>query len=73
LLTSPKRENFKYVLQMHFPTSNNATEHEALLHGLRITTALGIRQLRVLRDSLFIINQANKEWSCLDNKTMMHC
>jgi hypothetical protein len=43
LVTSPKGESFKYVLQMHFPASNNATEYEALLHGLRIATALGIR------------------------------
>jgi hypothetical protein len=33
LLTSPKGESFKYVLQMHFPSSNNAAEYEALLHG----------------------------------------
>jgi ribonuclease HI len=40
---SPKGEGFKYVLQMHFPASNNVVEYEALLYGLRIATALGIR------------------------------
>jgi hypothetical protein len=30
LLTSPKGKSFKYVLQMHFPASNNASEYEAL-------------------------------------------
>jgi ribonuclease HI len=29
-------------LQMHFPASNNAAKYEALLHGLRIATALAI-------------------------------
>jgi hypothetical protein len=43
MVTSPKGENFKYVLQMHFPASNNAAKYEALLHGLRIATTLGIR------------------------------
>jgi hypothetical protein len=43
LVMSPKGESFKYVLQMHFPTSNNATEYEALLHGLRMATTLDIR------------------------------
>jgi ribonuclease HI len=62
-----------YILQMHFPTSNNATEYEALLHGLRIATALGIRRLKVLGDSLLIVNQANKEWSCLDDKILLYC
>jgi ribonuclease HI len=56
LVTSPKGENFKYVLQMHFPASNNGAEHEALLYGLRIATALGIRRLIVLGGSLLIVN-----------------
>jgi hypothetical protein len=71
LLTSPKGENFKYVLQMHF-SSNNAAEYEALLQDLRIATALGIHRLKVLGDSLLVINQANKEWSCLDNKMLLY-
>jgi ribonuclease HI len=54
---------------MHFLASNNAAEYEALLHGLPIAMALGIHRLKVLRDSLLIVNQANKEWSCLDDKT----
>jgi ribonuclease HI len=62
-----------YVLQMHFPASNNAIEYETLLHGLRITTALGICRLKVLRDSLLIVNHANKEWSCLNNKMLLWC
>jgi ribonuclease HI len=58
---SPKGESFKYVLQMHFPASNNAAKYEALLHGLRISMALDIHRLRVLRDSLLVINQGNKD------------
>jgi ribonuclease HI len=68
LVTSPKGEIFKNVLQMHFPASNNAAEYEALLHGLRIAMALDIRRLKVLGDSMLVVNQANKEWSCLDDK-----
>jgi ribonuclease HI len=58
---------------MHFPTSNNVAEYETLFHGIRIATTLGIYRLRVLKDSLLIVNQANKEWSCLDIKMMMYC
>jgi ribonuclease HI len=53
---------------MHFTASNNAVEYETLLHGLQIATPLDIRRLKVLRDSLLIVNQANKVWSCLDEK-----
>jgi ethanolamine utilization protein EutP (predicted NTPase) len=42
LITSPKGKSFKYVMQMHFLASNNATEYEALLHGLMIAKALRI-------------------------------
>jgi ribonuclease HI len=72
LVTSLEDESFKYLLEMHFPASNNAVEYEALLHGLRITIALHIHRLRVLRDLLLVFNQTNKEWSCLDGK-MMYC
>jgi ribonuclease HI len=73
LVTSPKGESFKYVLQMHFLVYNNAAEYKILLHGLRMAMALGIRRLTVLEDSLLVVNQANKEWSCLDNKILLYC
>jgi hypothetical protein len=56
LVTSMKEENFKYVLQMYFLASDNTAEYEALLHGLRIAMALSIRHLKVLKDSLLIVN-----------------
>jgi ribonuclease HI len=73
LVTSSKGESFKYVLQMYFPTSNNSIEYEAFLHGLRIATTLSICRLKILGDSLLIVNQANKEWSCLDDKMLLYC
>jgi hypothetical protein len=73
LVTSPEGESFKYVLQIHFLASNNAANYEALLHGLRITTALSICRLKVLWDSMVVINRANKEWSCLDDKILLYC
>jgi ribonuclease HI len=66
-------ETFKYVLQIQFLASNNTAEYEALLHGLRIATSPGIHWLKVLGDSMLIVNQANKEWSCLDDKLSLYC
>jgi hypothetical protein len=73
LVTSLKGESFKYVLQMHFLASNNTAEYEALFHGLRIATTLGIHRLKVLDDSMLIINQANKEWSCMNDNMLLYC
>jgi ribonuclease HI len=58
---------------MHFPVFNNAAEYEALLHGLRIATTLGIHRFKILGDSLLVVNPANKEWSCLDDKMLLYC
>jgi hypothetical protein len=68
LITSSKGESFKYVLQMYFSASNNAAEYQVLLNSLRIATTLDIHRLKVLGDSLLVVNQANKEWSYLDDK-----
>jgi ribonuclease HI len=46
---------------MNFPASNNVATYEALLHGLRIAMTLGIQQLKILGDSLLLMNQADKE------------
>jgi predicted nuclease with TOPRIM domain len=58
---------------MYFLVSNNVAEYEALLHSLKVAMALSIRQLKVLRDSLLVVNQANKEWSCLNEKMLLYC
>src|SRR5438132_2779970 len=65
---SPIGERLKYILQIYFPASNNAAKYEALLHGLRITISLGIRQLAVRGDSELVVNQIQKEYSCTSTK-----
>ena len=55
-VTSLKGEQFKYVLEIHFIASHNVTEYEALLHGIRIAIALGIRRLKIIKVSLLVIN-----------------
>src|SRR5437764_244409 len=73
VLVSPTGERLKYVLQIHFPASNNAAEYEALLHGLRIAISLGIRRLVVRGDSEMIVNQVQKEYSCTSTKMSAYC
>ena len=42
---SPSGDKLRYVLRLHFPASNNTTEYEASLHGLRIAIELGVKHL----------------------------
>lgn len=58
---------------MLFLASNNIVEYEAMLLGLRIATALGIHRIWIPGDTLLVINQVDKEWSCNDDKMMSYC
>jgi hypothetical protein len=51
LFISPLGEHMRYAVRLHFPTSNNMAEYEALLCGLRIAIETGIKRLDVRGDS----------------------
>ena len=48
---SPLRIRMRYMVRLHFPSSNNVAEYEALINGMRITIELGIRCLDIRGDS----------------------
>jgi len=58
---------------LHFPSSNNAAEFEALINGLRIAIELGIQHLDIQGDCQLVINQVMKESSCHDAKMATYC
>jgi ribonuclease HI len=51
LFISPLGVHMRYVIRLHFATSNNVAEYEALVNGLHITIELGVRHLNVRGDS----------------------
>jgi ribonuclease HI len=44
---SPLRVRMRYMVRLHFPSSNNVAEYEALINGLCIAIELGIRRLDI--------------------------
>jgi hypothetical protein len=62
-----------YVVRLHFPTSNNMVEYEALLCRLRIAIETGIKRLDVRGDSQLVIDQVLKNASCHDEKMEAYC
>jgi ribonuclease HI len=60
LFISPQGDHLKYILQIHYKASNNGTEYEALIHGLRIAVFLGIKRLIAYDNSKVVIDQVNK-------------
>ena len=43
--------HMRYMVHLHFPSSNNVAEYEALINGVHIAIELGIRCLNIRRDS----------------------
>ena len=68
VLISPKGETLKYAVRLQFPTTNNETEHEALLTGLSLVKALGAKSLIVQADSQLVIGQAKGDYEAKEER-----
>lgn len=68
ILISPTGDTVQYVLQIMYTNSNNAAEYEALLHGLRMATSMGVQRLEVRGDSNLAISQVNGKFDATDPK-----
>ena len=69
VFVSPLEVRTRYMVHLHFPSSKNVAEYEALINGLCITIELGIRCLDIRGDSQLVVNQVMKE-SCYHNAKM---
>jgi hypothetical protein len=67
VLIPPKGDRLLYVIRLHFRTTNNMAEYEALVNGLCITAELGVQQLYIHGDSELGVNQVMGELSCHDS------
>jgi ribonuclease HI len=66
VLISPKGDRLHYVLQIHFTTSSNVAEYEALVHGLKLAKVISIRRILCFRDSDLVVHQVSGEWDAKD-------
>ena len=48
---SPLGVRMRYMVRLHFPSSNNVAEYEVLINGLHIAIELGIRRPDIRVDS----------------------
>ncbi|XP_066311303.1 uncharacterized protein [Miscanthus floridulus] len=68
VFVSPLGVCMRYMVRLHFPSSNNVAEYEALVNGLCIAIESGVQCLDVQGDSQLVIDQVMKESSCYDAK-----
>jgi len=73
LFVLPLGVHMRYVVRIHFAASNNITEYEALVNGLKIAIELGVRRLDVRGDSQLVIDQVMKASNCHDPKMEAYC
>ena len=66
VLTSPKGDKLRYMLQIHFAASNNVAEYEVLIQGLRLAKELGIRRILCYGDSNLVVQQSSGDWDAKD-------
>jgi ribonuclease HI len=68
VLISPKGDRLLYMIQLHFYTTINVKEYEALVSDLRITAELGVHRLYIRGDSTLVVNQVMRESDCRDSR-----
>jgi ribonuclease HI len=65
---SPLGVRMEYMVQLHFPASNNDAEYKALINGLQIAVELRIKHLEIRGDSELVVEQVMKDKNCVDPK-----
>lgn len=62
----------KHGVQLQFPMTNNETEYEDILIGLRVSKALRAKTALLKNDSKLTIGQINKEFKTKEKRILNH-
>ena len=65
-LTSPTGERIEQAVCLGFSASNNESEYEALIAGLKLALVVSADSLSIRRDSQLVIGQVNAEFESRD-------
>ena len=72
VLSFPKNDRLRYMLQIHFAASNNVAEYEAIVHGLRLAKEIGIRRILCFGDSDLVVQQVSGKWDARDSNMVSY-
>ncbi|XP_070045214.1 uncharacterized protein [Nicotiana tomentosiformis] len=61
--------------KIRFPCTNNMSEYEVCILGIRMTVDMNVKELLVIGDSDLLIHQVQREWSIKNVKVLLylHC
>jgi ribonuclease HI len=66
VIISPSNEHFNISARLEFMCTNNQVEYKALLHGLRLLSDMGVKDVEAFGDSMLIVQRVKGESQCLD-------
>ena len=68
VLKSPEADKLRYKVRLHYQTTNNEAEYEALLKGLELAKSLGAEIVVVRGDSQLVMGQVNGTYEAKEER-----
>ena len=68
ILLSPEKDILRYRVHLQFLATNNEAKYEAVLTGLRIVKALGVRNLKLNSNLKLVIGQMTNEYEAKEDR-----
>ena len=68
VLKSPEADMLKHKVRLHYQTTNNEAEYEALFKGLELTKSLGAESILIQGDSQLVIGQVNGTYEAKEER-----
>ena len=65
-LQGPHETKVSYTLKFSFEASNNETEYEALVTGLKLAKDIRAKRIEILSDSMLVVQQLKGEYEAKD-------
>ena len=65
-LISPTEERIEQAVRLCFSATNNKSEYEAMIAGLKLAIAMGADSLSIQSDSQLVVGQVNAEFESKD-------
>ncbi|KAL0395106.1 UNVERIFIED_CONTAM: hypothetical protein Slati_4476800 [Sesamum latifolium] len=72
VLTTPQGDNMEFAINFEFKASNNETEYEALVKGMRMARDASASHLLAYSDSQLIVKQVNGEYEANEESMVQY-
>lgn len=68
ILITPEKAKLKYAIKFGFKATNNETEYESMITGLRLARKLGAKEVKVKSYSQLVVGQVQGNYGAKDDR-----